>query len=372
MHFPAIGHTKNESEFFRFECLDLWTILSFSSSNSWFDRMRFASGVARYCKIWPWRTVPRCHPFWSQGFKLRTCYINFAVEAECFRCYVAAEVRLRPTRRPSMVEQTLFTCDVSKIWRCICSKKIIFTKCQHFELVICSYSPALSVYVSLSWFSLLTFFFHWIFQVAAEAEAMRPFPSVDTVPFCVCQLKPTQAIGLCRWQLDWGGGLSKEWKNKTVASLWKLTWSNISIRPGSIWQPSLTLNSSSCWNLWRCRWIWSALPRLDPCRSAAPAGRAENLGLARNDKYILSYIILIHLSCTTHFQTVMLTSCKKMSLSLSFASCKLFLGNVHAQEDDGPENSLVPGPNGWQFSKTKCPNVSKAETSAAAKSSERG
>ena len=113
MHFPAIGHTKNESEFFRFECLDLWTILGFSSSNSWFDRMRFASGVARYCKIWPWRTVPRCHPFWSQGFKLRTCYINFAVEAECFRCYVAAEVRLRPTRRPSMVEQTLFTCCVT-------------------------------------------------------------------------------------------------------------------------------------------------------------------------------------------------------------------------------------------------------------------
>lgn len=110
-----------------------------------------------------------------------------------------------------------------------------------------------------------------------------------------------------------GGRLSKEWKNKTVASLWKLAWTNISIRPGSIWQLSLTLNSSSCWNLWRCRWIWSALPRLDPCRSAAPAGRAENLGLARNDKYILSYIILIHLSCTTHFQTVMLTSCKKMS-----------------------------------------------------------
>lgn len=143
MHFPAIGHTKNESEFFRFECLDLWTILGFSSSNSWFDRMRFASGVARYCKIWPWRTVPRCHPFWSQGFKLRTCYINFAVEAECFRCYVAAEVRLRPTRRPSMVEQTLFTCDVSKIWRCIKKKIIVLVSAfwiGHLQLFSCTVS----------------------------------------------------------------------------------------------------------------------------------------------------------------------------------------------------------------------------------------
>ncbi len=170
-----------------------------------------------------------------------------------------------------------------------------------------------------------------------------------------------------------GGRLSKEWKNKTVASLWKLAWSNISIRPGAdlatFNDVIKLLNSSSWWNLWRCRWIWPALPRLDPCRSTAPAGRAENLGLPRNDKYIRSFIIMIHLSCTKHFQTVMLKSCKKMSRicqpqALSrqcTCASRWWTGKCCGSWAELLAVSQMCGP-----------NVGKAETSAAAKSSERG